>query len=285
MLTWLKRYTPRWLRGWLGKCRRQMRLIAELGLLVGIATVIRKLVGTRGATYPLKPRHTIHPLYYRLGSSDLGVFHQIFIDREYDPLCNMRKVHSVIDCGANVGYSSAFFLSQFPSCRVVAVEPDSGNCAMCERNLRAYGSRAVVVRAGIWSQNVPLKIAQERYRDGREWTVQVRPCEVHEAPDFEGLTVASLIANFGFTRISVLKMDIEGAEAVVFQGNIDWIDRVDAIAIELHDDSSFGRASEIFYAAIRGRGFEISRSGELTLCRRRLNQHKELITPMSGQVS
>lgn len=269
MLNWLERYTPRWLRWQLWKCRQRMRLIAELGLTDGIATAIRKLVGTRGATYPLNSRHANHRLYYRLGSSDLGVFHQVFVDREYAPLCDMREVRVVIDCGANVGYSSAYFLSQFPSCRVVAIEPDSGNFAMLERNLRAYGSRAEVVRAGIWSQSVPLKISQQRCREGREWAVQVRLCEAHEEPDFQGMSIASLFTTFRFTRISLLKMDIEGAEAVVFRGNVDWLDRVDAIAIELHDDSSFGRASEFFYAAIRGRGFEISRSGELTICRRR----------------
>jgi hypothetical protein len=30
----------------------------------------------------------------------------------------------------------------------------------------------------------------------------------------------------------------------VFRENVDWLERVDAIAIELHDDSDFGRATE-----------------------------------------
>lgn len=70
-------------------------------------------------------------------------------------------------------------------------------------------------------------------------------------------------------RISLLKVDIEGAEAVVFGRDCQsWLGKVDAIAIELHDDSGFGNASGIFFDAIRGHGFEVSSVGELTICQR-----------------
>jgi hypothetical protein len=64
-----------------------------------------------------------------------------------------------------------------------------------------------------------------------------------------------------------LKVDIGGAEAIVFGENTACRDKVEAIAIELHDDSSFGGGTGAFNAAIQGRGFGISRSGELTICR------------------
>jgi FkbM family methyltransferase len=174
----------------------------------------------------------------------------------------------VIDCGANVGYSSAFFLSQFPSCHVVAVEPDPDNFAMLQRNLIAYGDRVTLVSAGIWPHSAPLALSKGGYRDGREWSIQVRPCEPNEEADLQGVSIESLLVSSGFDRISLLKIDIEGAEAVLFRDNVDWLDRVDAMAIELHDDSQFGKATDVFYSAMRGRGFEFSSSGELTICRR-----------------
>ena len=265
---WLKRYTSRRLHSLSVKFRVQYRLLKELGLRSYLLLVVRKRVGKRGAIYDLKARHANHSLCYRLKSSDLFVFHQIFIDLEYGPLKELQDVRLIIDCGANVGYSSAFFLSQFPSSHVIAVEPDIRNFVMLQRNLSEYGSRATAIRAGIWSHNVPLRVSQERYRDGLEWSVQVQPCDADQAPDFQGVTIQSLLDSSRVARISLLKIDIEGAEAVVFQGNVDWLDRVDAIAIELHDDTNFGKATEIFDAAIRSRGFEISYSGELTICRR-----------------
>jgi len=265
-LHWTERYSPRRLRVWLG---RRIRLVNELGLWRGLAFAIRRRFGRAGATYQFKPRHARFPVYGRGGASDIDVFLQIFVDREYEPLCDPQQdVWLVIDCGANVGYASAFFLSQFPRCQVIAVEPDAGNFAMLERNLLEYGDRARAVRGGIWSHDVPLKVSHGRYRDGREWAVQVRECHANEEPDIQGVSIGSLLRSSGFSRISLLKIDIEGAEAVVFTENTDWLDHVDALAIELHDDSSFGPATEVFQAAIRGRGFAVSRHGEMTICRR-----------------
>jgi FkbM family methyltransferase len=211
----------------------------------------------------------MHPLCVRLGSSDISVFNQIFIEREYGPLDDMGDGGLIIDCGANVGYSSAYFLSRYPNCQVVAVEAEPGNHAVLEMNLAAYGGRAKVIHAGVWSRNAPLAIQREKYRDGREWSKQVRLCGPGEESDVEGVGVGSLLAASGFESISLLKMDIEGAEAVVFSDACQsWLGKVEAIAIELHDDSIYGNASEVFFSAIRQHGFGVSRSGELTICRR-----------------
>jgi FkbM family methyltransferase len=220
------------------------------------------------STFRLTPRHARHALYARHGTSDQYVFEQIFIELEYAPLCGISDVQLVMDCGANVGYSSAYFLTQFPECHVIAVEPDQSNFAMLERNLLPYGNRVTTVRSGIWSESVPLVVSKEQYRDGKEWTFHVRPCQPGEKADFQGVDIESLLATSGFDRISLLKIDIEGAEVVLFRGNVDWLDRVDALAIELHEDSAFGKASDVFHSAMHGRGFEFTRSGELTICRR-----------------
>lgn len=77
----------------------------------------------------------------------------------------------------------------------------------------------------------------------------------------------SLLRESGLDRISILKMDVEGAEAVVFAKNYEsWLPFVDNIVIELHDHSSFGRASDIVLNAIYCKSFNISRYGELTVC-------------------
>jgi FkbM family methyltransferase len=267
MISWLKRNTPRKLREhwW-----RFKMLPPQLGTWSG--WLVYKFGSTRlrsrGATYQIHPRHATHPLFFRQGSSDPDVLEGIFIDLQYDQLCDNSDVQLVIDCGANVGYTSAFFLTQFPSCHVIAVEPDAGNFAMLQKNLLPYGKRATAVRAGIWSDNTPLVVSKTGYRDEREWAIQVRPCEPNEQADLQGVGIESLLASSGFSRISLLKIDIEGAEAVLFSKNTDWLDKVDVMAIELHDDSQFGKATEVFYSAMEGRGFEFSHQGELTICRR-----------------
>jgi FkbM family methyltransferase len=245
-------------------------LISVFGMRVAIEDRVRRCLGLRlPPTRMVRPGKALHPLCIRMGSSDIDVYRQIFIDGEYDCLADLPDVRLVIDCGANVGYSSAYFLSQFPHCQVVAVEPDPQNFAMLRRNLVEYGDRAKLVHAGVWSHAARLALSQEFYRDGREWSRQVRLCGPDEKADFEGVDVGSLLACAGQDRISLLKVDVEGAEAVMFAENFrSWLDRVDAIVIELHNDTAFGNGSDVFFSAIRGQGFQVSRSGERTICRR-----------------
>lgn len=229
----------------------------------------------RRSVYSLQPRQTRHPLWVRPRSSDIDVFYQIFVVEEYACLDDLRDVDLVIDCGANVGYSSAYFLSRFPTCQVIAVEPDAANFAMLQKNLAPHGDRARTIHAGVWSHTARLVLAEIPYGDGREWSRQVRECKPDEAGGFEGVDIGSLLASSGRERISILKVDIEGAEAVVFADHYQsWLERVDALVIELHDDTIFGNGAEVFSSAIKGRDFEVSYSGELTVCKRpRLVRH------------
>jgi FkbM family methyltransferase len=209
-----------------------------------------------------------YPLTFRPGSSDLLVFHQIFIEREYSCFDDLPSIDLVLDCGANVGYASAYFLSRFPRCSVVAIEPNRYNYELLRRNLAPYAGRVRAIHAGVWSHSASLKPADRAYRDGREWAYQFVECDPADEAATPAVDIGTLLRESGAERISLLKMDIEGAEAVVFGAfDISWLDRVDNIAVELHDDTVFGDATGIVSAALAIRGFATSRSGELTICR------------------
>jgi FkbM family methyltransferase len=210
-----------------------------------------------------------HPLQCRPSTSDIAVFWQVFIDLEYSCVDDVRMPGLVIDCGANVGYSAAYFLTRFPECRVIAVEPDPESFAVLAANLAPYGERALALRSAVWSHPTRLALVETPYRDGQAWTRQVRECRPGEEGGIPAIDIASLLAGSVYPRISILKVDIEGAEGVVFgQGFEPWIDRVDNLVIEIHDDSSFGDCSRVFGEAIAGRGFTLSRHLDLTICRR-----------------
>ncbi len=203
----------------------------------------------------------------RTGTSDVFVYHQIFVEREYAPLERLSSVSTILDLGANVGYSSRYFMGMFPRAKLLAIEPDPENFALLERQLSKFSDRAAVVRGGVWDSCGPLCLASDRYRDGAEWSRQVKRVTTDEvAGAFRGFDVPSLMNMAGFERVSLLKIDIEGAEVVVFNApNLSWLDRVDNIAIELHDDSQFGMAAPVFWRAVQDRGFSFSKSGELVI--------------------
>ncbi|QGJ70939.1 SAM-dependent methyltransferase [Planctomycetales bacterium 10988] len=240
-----------------------------LGMSAAFKYLLLKKGKIRGKELRLHPKQLRYPITLRPPTSDQGVFQQIFLEEEYACLDLPSEAGLIIDCGANVGYSSAYFLSKFPQCQVVAVEPDPHNFAVLERNLAPYGDRVKCLQAGIWSHPTTLKMVEEMYRDGLEWSKQVRECYDGETAELQGIDVDTLLKESGFDRISLLKIDVEGAEVMMFAGDYQsWLGKVDSLAIELHDDSHFGNATEIFHQAIQGQDFELSKSGELTICNR-----------------
>lgn len=218
----------------------------------------------------IRPKGASADILIRGNSSDFDVFRQIFMQKEYASLLDIKEVNLVIDAGANVGYSSVYFLSHFPDCKIVAVEPDPENYAALKYNLSHYKDRVKLLNCGIWSRPAKLVIESEIYRDGREWTRQVKECGPEETGEVTAITIGDILSQSGRNRLSLLKMDIEGAEAVIFAdpSHREWLTRTDAIAIELHDDTGFGDATELFSAAIRDEHFQVSQAGELTICRR-----------------
>ena len=199
----------------------------------------------------IRPRQVDHPLQARLrGSSDLSVFEQIFIDQEYFCLRDLDEPFLVLDLGANVGYSSAYFLNVYPKARIVAVEPDEWNLAICKANLLPYGDRVLLLHGAAWSRPTTLRLLRGTFADGREWTTQVEEfTEEGTSASVQAWDVGTLIDMCGGSMVDLLKVDIERAELSVFgEGASCWLERIRNICIELH-----GRESEeVFFAALEG---------------------------------
>ncbi|MDZ4851333.1 MAG: FkbM family methyltransferase [Pirellulaceae bacterium] len=205
------------------------------------------------------------PLWARQGTSDISVFQQVFGDLEYNELRKLEwdRTGLVVDCGANVGFSSAFLMNLFPNMKVVAVEPDSSNCEQLKINLAPFSERLTVIEAGVWSEDGGLCFSDSPYRDGQHWSRQVRKSLPNETPALMAVTISTILKNSGFDKIWLLKVDIERAECVVFAENVeDWLPKVENIVIELHDQE----CERIFFDAVRSKDFSVTRSGDLTLC-------------------
>lgn len=219
------------------------------------------------AIWRVHPRQVFHPLQIRLrGSSDLSVFEQIFIGQEYSCLRDLKEPSLVLDLGANVGFSAAYFLSVFPKARIVAVEPDERNLAICKANLLPYGDRALLLHGAVWSRSATLRLLKGTLGDGREWATQVDELieEERTSAGVQAWDVGSLIDMNGSSTVDLLKVDIERAELAVFGDSaISWLHRVRNICIELHGKD----CEEVFFAALKDFDYDLGHSGELTICR------------------
>ena len=212
----------------------------------------------------IKPRQAKYPIFARLrGSSDMEVVNQIFVCDEYACVRNISSPRLIFDLGANVGYSSAYFLSCFPTATVVAVEPDPANFELCRKNLAPYGDRAKVVLGAAWSKRSRLKLSREAFGDGREWATQVLESEGNEdEATVEGWDVPSLLHLAGGKHIDLLKVDIERSELEIFGASASsWLPKVRNICIELHGPD----CKEVFLDALKDFDYDLGSSGELAI--------------------
>src|SRR5215470_549564 len=248
--------------------RRFRKLLRYMNLL-GVARAVRWVAIRVGNRYNLVSRTTrvemapgmLHPVAMRVrGSSDPMVFDQIFIDADLaDLTARVSGARVIVDLGANVGYASIFFLNAFPDAFVLAVEPDPENAEICARNLASYGDRARLIKAAIWNNPGRLVLSRGAFRDGKEWTTQVRPAQSAETADVEAVDVPSLLPMCPQPIIDILKIDIEGSEAVLFgTGAEDWLKSVRNFCVEIHSTE----AASIIHQALRSFRFESIQSGE-----------------------
>ncbi|MDX6471295.1 MAG: hypothetical protein QOK22_111, partial [Gaiellaceae bacterium] len=142
------------------------------------------------------------------------------------------------------------------------VEPNPSNFRSLEENLRPYGDRVDLLHAAVWSH--PAELVMETVDEGKEHAGRVRACAEGELPTLAGFDIATLLKRSGRQRISILKLDVEGAEQTIFSGDVSWVDSVDVVTIELHGE--LPESSPVMHA-FEG-SFEVVRSGKHIRCRR-----------------
>jgi FkbM family methyltransferase len=206
-------------------------------------------------------------VWLRPRTTDVAVFRQVWKHGQNDlPLRSAPA--SIIDAGANIGLASLYFAVAYPGSRIVAVEPEQSNFALLKRNTRAF-ENVRAIRAALWSDNVTLVVTDP---GAGKHAFQVRG--VQDASGgrssaeqrIEGVTVPEICRRENWTRVGLLKLDIEGAELEVLNASSTWIEAIDVLAVELHDDLRPG-CKEAFEHAVTGFPVRASR-GELDLASR-----------------
>lgn len=176
--------------------------------------------------------------------ADSFILGEVF-EHEYYSLPLTAPPATVLDLGANVGFSAIYFSRSFPSAELACVEPVPSNLECLRTNLE---------RNGVHSQ---IFDAAADVADGQAWIELAREDYGHKiASAFSGgnleriqvmaISLPTLMRKLSWERVGLLKMDIEGHEAKLLTENNEWLHFVDAICVECHEEMS---ESVLFHVA------------------------------------
>jgi FkbM family methyltransferase len=201
-----------------------------------------------------------HPVHLRLRTSDVGVFRQVLVTREYEAEFRKRP-RVIVDAGANIGLTAVFYANKYPEATIVAIEPEVSNFQILRKNTEPYRN-ITALQAALWKANGYITLIDP----GRghygfctiDRTDTLDCATTHET--IAAVTVDRLMEDLNLRFIDVLKIDIEASEKEVFETPAAWIDRVGVIVIELHDNLRSGCARSVYSAT---KNFEVEwRNGE-----------------------
>ena len=240
---------------------RIRRYARRLGLAKAIEIYMKtKVPGTVTFRLPGLPA----PLAMRTRTTDRKTFEQIFIDEQYD-LDFVRAPRVIIDAGANIGYTAAIFATRFPQAAVIAIEPETGNFAMLERNTRAH-TNVHCMKCALWPRDTRLVI-ENPGGDTNAFRVREDPTD---GSGIMAITPLSAMAAARGAGIDLLKLDVEGAEKELFEADDcdAWLTRTRVLMIELHERIKPG-AQRAFERAMSRHTFrQIAAVGEILVMSR-----------------
>ena len=183
----------------------------------------------------------------RMGTSDANMLAQTF--REDAPaLVKLKRWPEILECernlsrplivdaGANIGTSALFFALLFPRAAIFAYEPEISNFVLLMRN----------------TAGLPGVVASHSAISGSGFRVEVfhpkgEPQPGHGHAGFqtrkkveggEGTIASRTISNILLSTDAqpfIAKIDIEGGEKDVFEGDTTWIDSFPVLIVEPHD--------------------------------------------------
>ena len=187
------------------------------------------------------------PFVFRSGTTDRHVLYATFFHR-FHVVNGIDSPRTIVDLGSNIGSTMAHFATLYPSVRVIGVELDSDNAALCAENVRAFGSRCRVVNAAIWDTDGTVAYS----RNGAGEDAYEATSDSDEGTTVPAISVGTLLRNHGVETVDLLKMDIEGAERRVLNTNTTWAESVKRIIVETH----LPYATDECVVTLRRLGFE-----------------------------
>ena len=151
----------------------------------------------------------------------------------------------ILDIGANNGRLAIKYLNKFPKAKYYAVEPSKMNRRIFLKRTKDYPN-IVLMPFGVANNSGTVNLTEidnvdmghisslfpshvESHANGK--TITTYPVNV--------MTIQEIIDKIDSATIDLLKINCEGAEYLMFDGNTEWLNRIKIIVIQLHITAPF----------------------------------------------
>ena len=202
-----------------------------------ILQTFKSFIAVEEADAPQNILNSFHfnDIKFDLRPMEWHLMQAILLEEEYGgpvvQLFERNPPSVVIDAGANVGMFSVYALSKWNSVKVFAVEPAPDTFQLLEKNQKKNSSLEWhALQYAFWENDGTISFESEGMS-----------MAAHISTDAKGVQVPAIRLDHFIEkylqkddRISLLKMDIEGAEEAVLKSAQATLSRVDAVVIEIH---------------------------------------------------
>ena len=152
--------------------------------------------------------------------------------RRYPP--SFKEPVVVVDVGANVGAAAVMFKIRYPQATVFAFEPSPDMFAFLRQNVKAFsGIMALPVGLYQTDSRAPLYTG---HRSAVENSLFPNEATAADSQYAQLKKASGEFLKLGIDRISILKIDTEGAELPILNDIENWLDKTELIFIEYHSE-------------------------------------------------
>ncbi len=199
---------------------------------------------------PATVRHLLDAPFELVDGASFNFMYEEIIERETYRFVADTDSPYIIDGGANIGLSVAYFKQAFPCCRIKAFEADRPIFEVLRRNVASLNLSGVeFFNQALWSSAGRLPFVQEGADAGRIAGAKdsAATCAVEAVP------LAPLLAE----PVDLLKLDIEGAEFEVLRGCRAQLGQVKRAFVEYHSFADRPQCLPELLALLAGAGFRL----------------------------
>lgn len=171
--------------------------------------------------------------------SFLSAWDEIFVNRIYDVGGIPSGKPMLVDAGANIGLAALYWKIRYGDFDYIGFEPDPEVAACASANLRAWAVDGELLGMAVAGAEGEAGFVSDGADGGRlgEGALRVR---------------TTRLSRFLPKTVDLLKIDVEGAEAVVLDEVAPALGRVRNVFVEWHGrsgEAGFGRAISVLEAA------------------------------------